>query len=115
MLKRLCGRQTSPKAAAVAKSRFADFRKKAMQQQQPPQPQQEPQPQQQQQKKEATPPKSEKRVVFNLELDGPSSIPVLTPMRASKKDKDLLGTNFILTPVRRSTRKVSFSLSCARL
>jgi len=35
----------------------------------------------------------------------PTSTTVLTPMRASKRDQALLGTQFLLTPVRRSTRK----------
>ena len=34
-----------------------------------------------------------------------TSTTVLTPMRASKRDQALLGTQFLLTPVRRSTRK----------
>lgn len=34
-----------------------------------------------------------------------ASVPVLTPMRASKKDKEAHGCEFLLTPVRRSTRK----------
>jgi hypothetical protein len=34
-----------------------------------------------------------------------ASVAVLTPMRASKKDQQLLGTQFLLTPVRRSTRQ----------
>lgn len=35
----------------------------------------------------------------------PSRRPILTPVRASRKEKELHGTDFMLTPVRRSTRK----------
>lgn len=35
-----------------------------------------------------------------------AAAPIVTPVRASKRDKELLGTDFVLTPVRRSARKV---------
>ena len=38
-------------------------------------------------------------------VDAHSSISVLTPMKASKRDRELLGTDVVITPARRSTRK----------